>query len=671
MDSARVYRVGRDPSNDIVIEHSSVSRHHCELKVLDDGAVELIDLGSMNGTSVRDIGQWRPVEHSTVEHDERILLGEIVTTVAALLLRAPKSPGDAKPFPDPPRRMAQPTSPASTAAAQLIQRVLKSDWARLNVRRDGSKPERGDEPRNEPSICLPPMSQVDLIAKAATPPRPAPQIVIAVPNESDPALDPGTATPASLSMPSPVVGDRIEISVRPRKPYRLWPRSFAAWSGVAVTLVVSVGIATAAYLRFGASDAAAPASANATSVLAGHGKAAIVRRPPTPEKTTSAREQPKEENGPQPAAVLKPRGDDKPKSPPSLPAGKSETWHRSIEGGGAASIAAAVATHDGGFCLAGSADVAGRAEAWVRRLDGAGQALWQRRIGGPRGDAALALAASSDHGCIAAGYSQDATQLSIFKIDARGHQAWNRAVPVGDRGRATAIVALRGGGFAVAAHHKTAPSQPQRAFVLRLNAGGEIKWSKYIGSGESVASDIRQTADDGIVIAGLGRLSRHEAMRLWLIRVASDGQTVWERRIASSAGSLGPYVQPQRGGDFTLAAGMPGAIRLLRISSQGDTVWERRHASESRRVAGMIGIRGGVVLAGDSGERATRPELWLAQFDDDGRPVHENRFRASSADRLAAIAELKDGRWLLAGTAEFDSPARRGAGMIFVTREEK
>jgi len=91
MDVGRVYRVGRDPDNDIVIEHGSVSRAHCELKILDDGAILLADLGSMNGTAVRQNGQWEQIEQATVERDERILLGEIVTTVAALLARAPKT----------------------------------------------------------------------------------------------------------------------------------------------------------------------------------------------------------------------------------------------------------------------------------------------------------------------------------------------------------------------------------------------------------------------------------------------------------------------------------------------------------------------------------------------------------------------------------------------------
>ncbi len=670
MDSARVYRVGRDPNNDIVIEHSSVSRHHCELKVLQDGAVELSDLGSMNGTSVRENGQWRVVEQATVtvEHNERVLLGEIVTTVAALLLRAPKSPGEAKPVLDTPRRMPQPTAPATPAASRLIERVLKADWARLNVRRDGSKPERGDGPRNEPSICLPAMSRID--GPSATPeaPRPVPPIIVgaapeAPPVEPEPAL---AATP--LPLPMPAAEERIEIIVPPRTPRRFWPRGIAAWSAVMAGLVVSAGIA-AAYLRFGISETASPASANASPIVAGPGEAAIVRRTPAPEKPGAA----PDENGAHPAALPKPRAEGNPSSP-----AKAKAWHRSVEGTGAAAIAAAAATNDGGFCLAGSTETAGSGgAAWVVRLDAAGQVLWQRRPGGARRDAALAVAASADHGCVAAGYDQDATRLTILKLDARGNQAWIRAVPVGERGRATAIVELRDGGFAVAAHHKAGTDKPERAFVLRLSRAGEIKWSRYAGTGESVASDIHQTADNHFVVAGLGRASAQDKMVLWLVRVGGDGRTLWERRFAGAGAPLvGPHVQPARGGDFIVAASVRGAgshetaIGLLRISGQGNTIWQRHHASsEPRRIGGMIVVRGGIVLAGDSGDRAARPELWLARFDSDGNPVGENRFAASAADRLAAVAELKDGRLLLAGTAEFDAPSRRGAGMIFVARE--
>lgn len=47
---AKTVRIGRDPGNDLVIDDLAVSRHHAELRALADGAYEIVDLGSHNGT---------------------------------------------------------------------------------------------------------------------------------------------------------------------------------------------------------------------------------------------------------------------------------------------------------------------------------------------------------------------------------------------------------------------------------------------------------------------------------------------------------------------------------------------------------------------------------------------------------------------------------------------
>ncbi|HEV2637260.1 MAG TPA: FHA domain-containing protein [Actinocrinis sp.] len=61
MASSRI-RIGRSLDNEIVLDDLLVSRHHAELRVTASGALEVIDLGSRDGTFV----DGRPVEHRTV-----------------------------------------------------------------------------------------------------------------------------------------------------------------------------------------------------------------------------------------------------------------------------------------------------------------------------------------------------------------------------------------------------------------------------------------------------------------------------------------------------------------------------------------------------------------------------------------------------------------------------
>jgi hypothetical protein len=241
-------------------------------------------------------------------------------------------------------------------------------------------------------------------------------------------------------------------------------------------------------------------------------------------------------------------------------------------------------------------------------------------------------------------------------------------------------VRTRDGGYAVAAHAKTGAGKPDRAFVLRLSPHGEIRWSKFAGKGESRAADLRETRDGGFVVAGVARERDDPRLALWAARLDHRGHTVWEEHFGGPGVPESIRVAVAKGREFILAATMagpkpaagettPGAtLRLLRISGDGDAIWDRRHASP-RRVAGLVLIRNGILVAGDTGEDA--PLLWLTQFDVQGRVMRESRLPAAKGDRAAALAELGNGRLVLVGTAALDTAAQRGAGFIFLDRDRQ
>ena len=67
-----VHRVGRAADNDWVIEHDSVSTHHCAITVR-EGAVRLQDLGSTNGSFV----DGNPVSDVPIILGQRLRLGDV------------------------------------------------------------------------------------------------------------------------------------------------------------------------------------------------------------------------------------------------------------------------------------------------------------------------------------------------------------------------------------------------------------------------------------------------------------------------------------------------------------------------------------------------------------------------------------------------------------------
>ncbi len=54
----KVKHIGREASCDLVLEHSTVSRQHARLELVDDGTVWVTDTDSRNGTFLQRNKQW-------------------------------------------------------------------------------------------------------------------------------------------------------------------------------------------------------------------------------------------------------------------------------------------------------------------------------------------------------------------------------------------------------------------------------------------------------------------------------------------------------------------------------------------------------------------------------------------------------------------------------------
>lgn len=86
------YSIGRDESNDIVLSDPSVSRQHAEIVDPGDGAYQLVDSGSRNGTwSMGDDG-WKRVTTAELEADALVRIGDHFTSITALLTAAGAPP---------------------------------------------------------------------------------------------------------------------------------------------------------------------------------------------------------------------------------------------------------------------------------------------------------------------------------------------------------------------------------------------------------------------------------------------------------------------------------------------------------------------------------------------------------------------------------------------------
>jgi CheY-like chemotaxis protein len=82
--------IGRDPEAEITIEGSDVSRHHAKIQLDEDGGIQMLDLGSRNGTLVNGVR----VDRQRLGVGDRVRLGSVlfVLSIEDQGAQAPRRP---------------------------------------------------------------------------------------------------------------------------------------------------------------------------------------------------------------------------------------------------------------------------------------------------------------------------------------------------------------------------------------------------------------------------------------------------------------------------------------------------------------------------------------------------------------------------------------------------
>jgi len=85
MRAGEKFTIGRDQTCDIPVADDSVSRHHAELTMIEQGKLLLVDCQSSNGTAVLEEGGPRPIRQAFVTPTDRVQFGSVVLSVADLV----------------------------------------------------------------------------------------------------------------------------------------------------------------------------------------------------------------------------------------------------------------------------------------------------------------------------------------------------------------------------------------------------------------------------------------------------------------------------------------------------------------------------------------------------------------------------------------------------------
>lgn len=313
---------------------------------------------------------------------------------------------------------------------------------------------------------------------------------------------------------------------------------------------------------------------------------------------------------------------------------------------------------DGTFIIVGKSSSygAGGSDLYIIKADTTGQDVYKVAYGGGMDDGGKALDETSDNGYIITGFTNSygvgGDDIYLVKTNQWGNLLWDTTYggPQNDYGEA--IRQTSDNGYIIAGYTNSFGAGAQDVYLIKTDANGGLQWSQtYGGSGSDVAYAVQQTTDGGYIVAGYTTSYGAGGGDVYLIKTDSNGDTSWTKTIGTSAWERANDILQTGDGGYIIAAGN-GDAYIIKTDGNGAVSWEAEYGGSGTDFAESIypTSDGGYVVAGYTNSTAGGDyDLHLLKINSGGSLIWERTFGGSYSDYGYAVLEITGGNIIAAG----------------------
>jgi hypothetical protein len=188
---------------------------------------------------------------------------------------------------------------------------------------------------------------------------------------------------------------------------------------------------------------------------------------------------------------------------------------------------------------------------------------------------------------------------------------------------------------------------------------GDTLWTRtYGGSASDVSYAIEETSDGGYIVAGATKSFGAGDWDFYLLKIDTDGDTLWTRAYGGSALDMGSWVRETLDGGYILAGqtssfGAGGNdVYVVKTDANGDTLWTSTYggSADDRAYSVQQTSDGGYIIAGDTESfGAGCSDAYLVKTDSYGDTLWTRTYGGSFDDMGYSVQETSDSGYVLAG----------------------
>lgn len=184
----------------------------------------------------------------------------------------------------------------------------------------------------------------------------------------------------------------------------------------------------------------------------------------------------------------------------------------------------------------------------------------------------------------------------VFKVDAEGQVEWERKLKYNTTSNtAYRAIETKDGGYFIAGTSRSDGEPKDQLYMIRLDSSGNVLWEKVQVDDaiHSTPKSVVETDDGSFLIAGEGMVSWVAYEQGYILKVDPNGETLWynKYRLTGTGDFLTDLIPASDGGYIAIGhAGMVeyestdfDAMVILKIDDQGKILWSKKFVDPRSR----------------------------------------------------------------------------------------
>ena len=298
-------------------------------------------------------------------------------------------------------------------------------------------------------------------------------------------------------------------------------------------------------------------------------------------------------------------------------------------------------------------------------LTGFAQITFQKAIGGSAMDYGKSVRQTFDNGYIIAGtttsFGSGGRDILVIKTNAFGDTTWTKTFGGAlDNEYGFCVQQTTDSGYIVSGVASSFDDVAGDMYIIKLNATGDTIWTRTFGGiGYEWGSFVQQTNDGGYVIIGQTPAFGAGGFDAYLVKLNASGNLMWSKTYGGSSLEVGSAVQQTTDGGYILTGQIDsygagaGDFYLIKTDPTGNVVWTKAYGIPGSEAGVSVSqtTDGGYIIGGTSENTLgpLGPDMCLIKTDSVGNILWTNLYGGQMIDECYEVVQTSDGGYILCG----------------------